>query len=607
MLHLPVTQIKNKMASAFNNTPNLAQSSTSLPWGHTALNYTLGVSSLQHILIGSTLIGVATVGTLFNGMAIVVFLRYRELRSPTNSFVIALCVCDFFMSVVGAPVPAYFALMESYITSSALCSLDAFTVYFLSCTSIYLLAAISVDRYVIIVKPVSSLVITQKTAMLAIAICFFFGFFWSLMPLVGWNEYSHEGIGVACSVTWDRPDLRYNSFIIALFLACFLTPFLVMTFCYLSIVFTVRKIFRGGVMKNLKRHYTIECQMIKTVILMIVLFAVSWLPYAIVSFSIAFGSPFNISRLTETIPALIAKSSCIWNPIVYVAMNSHFRAGFLSLIPFLKKKFPGDSSKDEYDVGDNQASKASKDGDIKEPAANAQGNLGNNLDRKYDPTKLGLSSEGTSLYTGKVSSTTSFISADSDRSSNRCPSENPLLSKAVSDYGFPVNDTSGHRPLPRRASDSTVLKQHSYQDNFPNEDRQKRFKKRSILTKLRKSKIRVSEADGTNNKHCSKTEKPHRSMSASDTMFVSGLHPDAMNSGKLTDSKGGDTDNDITTEPMCVERRAWSGENVNVEVRVTKSSSHSNSSVTDSPEILRKHSLQESKILFLDGQHITQC
>ena len=55
-----------------------------------------------------------------------------------------------------------------------------------------------------------------------------------------------------------------------------------------------------------------------------------------VSFSETFGSGLPLSRLVTTIPALIAKASCVWNPIIYVAMNANFRTCFISLIPLFR-------------------------------------------------------------------------------------------------------------------------------------------------------------------------------------------------------------------------------------------------------------------------------
>ncbi|XP_059165397.1 opsin-3-like [Physella acuta] len=409
------------------NTTSITSTAPALD-SYVDLDYTQGVSRLDYIIVGVTLLGVTAVGTLFNGLAIAVFIRYRELRSPTNSFIAALCVCDVLMSIIGAPIPAYYALLETYIKSSALCALDAFTVYFLACTSIYLLTAISVDRYFIIVKPIASLVISQRAANLAIVLCFCAGFIWATLPLVGWNQYSLEGIGVACSVTWNRKDTNFLSFIIALFIGCFLLPLIIMGFCYARIVFAVRKVFRGTFIRNAKKHYKMECHMIKTIVVMIALFVFSWTPYAVVSFTIAFGTRPQMSRLIETIPALVAKSSCIWNPIIYVAMNSHFRSGFFSLLPFGKKIsiFQASISKDEDDAGEEAKPVATGNEDGgKELKTKRSFKVRANSEKRKAPRQLSLSTVTTSLYMSnamKKSSTTSFLS-EINRSTNKIHGE----------------------------------------------------------------------------------------------------------------------------------------------------------------------------------------
>ena len=63
----------------------------------------------------------------------------------------------------------------------------------------------------------------------------------------------------------------------------------------------------------------------------ILLFWVAWSPYAIICLWSAFGDPAQIPLWAATAPALFAKSSTFYNPIVYVATNRQFRRSFLSL------------------------------------------------------------------------------------------------------------------------------------------------------------------------------------------------------------------------------------------------------------------------------------
>lgn len=89
----------------------------------------------------------------------------------------------------------------------------------------------------------------------------------------------------------------------------------------------------------------------------------SWSPYAVVSLWAAFGNPNDISVLAGTLPAVLAKSSIIWNPIIYVATNKQFRHGFFAIIPcsglkeaLMKKE--QQMEKEDSDEGDDGATVA---------------------------------------------------------------------------------------------------------------------------------------------------------------------------------------------------------------------------------------------------------
>jgi c-opsin len=56
--------------------------------------------------------------------------------------------------------------------------------------------------------------------------------------------------------------------------------------------------------------------------IMIVAFIVAWTPYAVFALIEQFGSPDIISPGMAVLPALIAKSSICYNPIIYVGMNT---------------------------------------------------------------------------------------------------------------------------------------------------------------------------------------------------------------------------------------------------------------------------------------------
>ncbi|GFN78316.1 melanopsin [Plakobranchus ocellatus] len=429
---------------SMNALPNVPAPVQTTPSSHeTVYDPTAGVTQVDFFLVGTALTLMTLVGTFFNGMSIAVFCKYRDLRSPTNTFILSLCTCDFFMSAIGSPIPAYHSFRQTYIRSKLVCDIDAFAVYFLGCTSLYLLAAISVDRYLVIVKPISDFVVTQRAANLAVAVCVTWGFLWALFPLLGWNEYIHEGIGVACSITWHKQDVKNKSYIICVFLFCFIFPFCVMLFCYLKIARTVKQIFNETGVTSSRKHALIENKLLQTIIIMIVVFLVSWIPYVVIGFAEAFGGGMRLSPLVATIPALIAKASCVWNPIIYVAMNANFRMGFISLFPIARICFPQPSSNAQ--VVDSTAMPTVRGGGSSGVNANTDPQIGAQGDDKGHLSNAG----GTSR--ARLSP-----EREERRTSQRCSQANSSLALKSPPQGTKDADTLKHDLSPKGEIDRKV-------------------------------------------------------------------------------------------------------------------------------------------------------
>ena len=61
----------------------------------------------------------------------------------------------------------------------------------------------------------------------------------------------------------------------------------------------------------------VEVKTAKTILGIVLLFCLSWMPYAIVSLIGVFGGQDYITPATSVIPGILAKCSTIYNPIIY--------------------------------------------------------------------------------------------------------------------------------------------------------------------------------------------------------------------------------------------------------------------------------------------------
>lgn len=111
--------------------------------------------------------------------------------------------------------------------------------YTVGTSGIYLMAAISFERFIIIYRPMSIKGITFKSCYIMSGVCIFLGAFWAAMPVFGWSYYSLEGALTSCSIEWYERSFNVMSYNITIFIWTFLLPLVVIVFCNLKLVFIV--------------------------------------------------------------------------------------------------------------------------------------------------------------------------------------------------------------------------------------------------------------------------------------------------------------------------------------------------------------------------------
>ena len=70
-----------------------------------------------------------------------------------------------------------------------------------------------------------------------------------------------------------------------------------------------------------------EKEVTRMVIIMVIAFLICWLPYAGVAFYIFTHQGSDFGPIFMTIPAFFAKSSSVYNPVIYIMMNKQVPAG----------------------------------------------------------------------------------------------------------------------------------------------------------------------------------------------------------------------------------------------------------------------------------------
>jgi len=67
------------------------------------------------------------------------------------------------------------------------------------------------------------------------------------------------------------------------------------------------------------------------VITTVICYLVCWIPYGVIALLATFGKPGVVTPVASIIPSILAKSSTVCNPIIYILMNKQVRSAILKL------------------------------------------------------------------------------------------------------------------------------------------------------------------------------------------------------------------------------------------------------------------------------------
>ncbi|CAH0686388.1 unnamed protein product [Spodoptera exigua] len=191
---------------------------------------------------------------------------------------------------------------------------------FVGITSITTLTVISFERYMMVTRPLNANHLSSKGAILSIVFIWTYSLALTTPPLMGWGHYVNEAANISCSVNWHEQSMNTLTYIMFLFAMGEIVPLAVITFSYVNIIRTLK---RNS--QRLGRVSRAETKATAMVFIMIVSFTVAWTPYSVFALLEQFATEGIVSPGAGVIPALVAKSSICYDPLIYVGMNTQFR------------------------------------------------------------------------------------------------------------------------------------------------------------------------------------------------------------------------------------------------------------------------------------------
>ncbi|XP_051164846.1 rhodopsin-like isoform X2 [Leptopilina boulardi] len=273
----------------------------------------------EYIVAGVLLATIGFFGFFLNLLVIVVIIKdARNLWTPVNVVLLNMVVGDFLVSILGNPLALTSALNGGWYWHHHICIWYAWLMSTLGLASIGNLTVMAIERWMLITRPMKAFSIRQ--AILWSLFVWIYALSLSLPPVFGWGSYGPEAENISCSVSWEthNPETYIGSYIAYLFLFGLIIPVVVIGSSYGSIILTLR-----NVKRRIGSRRRQENKVTKMVALMIFAFMIAWTPYSIAALGAQYFD-MKLSPEAAMVPAILAKSSICYNPIIYAGLNKQF-------------------------------------------------------------------------------------------------------------------------------------------------------------------------------------------------------------------------------------------------------------------------------------------
>ena len=299
-----------------------------------------GINVNPYAIVQASVLGVVAIfGTLTNGIVILTYLRWRRImfETPRDQLIFTLALADCIASIFVAPFGLAASVHGRWTSGRAGCVWYGFVSTWIGLSSIFLLAGIAGERYFTLAYldlRWESFCKKYTKSFVAFA-CTISGIA-SSFPLIGWSKFDFEGRGFYCSIVWSASTLNYASYSIFLLVFFFVFPLGWIIYSYTKVYFLVQKMSNdaeslwGTDGVATRQSYIAQVKVARQLVLLTGMFLFAWTPYAVMSF-LSVTAVVNFGGQASMFPALFAKMSYIYNPLVYYFTFKRLRKRSLQL------------------------------------------------------------------------------------------------------------------------------------------------------------------------------------------------------------------------------------------------------------------------------------
>ncbi|XP_061781253.1 opsin-5 [Nerophis lumbriciformis] len=260
-----------------------------------------------------------------NGYVLYMTFKRKTKLKPPELMTVNLAIFDFGISVTGKPFFIVSSFSHRWLFGWEGCQFYGWAGFFFGCGSLTTMTMVSLDRYLKICHLRYGTWLKRHHAFLCLTFVWMYAAFWATMPLVGWGHYAPEPFGTSCTLDWwlAQASVSGQTFVMAILFFCLVLPTGIIVFSYVMIIFKVKSSAKeiSNFDARINNSQNLEMKLTKVAMLICAGFLIAWIPYAVVSVVSAFGEPDSVPIPVSVIPTLLAKSSAMYNPIIYQVVD----------------------------------------------------------------------------------------------------------------------------------------------------------------------------------------------------------------------------------------------------------------------------------------------
>ncbi|XP_064196803.1 opsin 8, group member b [Anguilla rostrata] len=326
---------------------------------------------------GAFLLVVAMLTLVGNVLVLITAFKRRRYMKPPELLSVNLAVTDLGAALTMYPLAIASSWSHRWVGGHPACLYYGLMGFLFGVASIATLAVMAVVRFIVSLSVQSPKEkISKRSVHVLVACTWLYGLLWALLPLLGWGQYGPEPFGTSCTLAWGDLGRHGPSFVFAVFSLVLVLPAAVIIACYFGLALKLRLAYRSinnsGRIPNVVRT---QRKLVLIAVLVSAGFVGSWTPYSAVSLWSAFHPGDALPAVVALLPCLFAKSSTVFNPLVYYLFSNTFRTEVRSLLWACRQADALADRDDEYGADDHHRPYATRDRGVAPRDQNGGGRL----------------------------------------------------------------------------------------------------------------------------------------------------------------------------------------------------------------------------------------